>query len=137
VNSVILQTATRYLMPLLLLFSIVVLLQGHNKPGGGFIGGLIGATAFSLHAIAFSAEETRRALRVDMRTLIGVGLLVALSSGMLSLFVGLPFMTGMWTEIAFPGVGPTKIGTPILFDIGVYMVVLGVAIFMVLLLVEE
>jgi multicomponent Na+:H+ antiporter subunit B len=136
-NSVILQTATRYLMPLMLLFSIVVLLQGHNKPGGGFIGGLVGATAFALHAIAFNAHETRRALRIDMRTLIGVGLLIALASGMLGPIYGLPLMTGMWTELAVPGVGPLKVGTPLLFDVGVYLVVLGTAILMVLLLVEE
>jgi multicomponent Na+:H+ antiporter subunit B len=136
-NSVILQTATRYLMPLMLLFSVVVLLQGHNKPGGGFIGGLVGATAFALHAIAFNAQETRRALRIDMRTLIGAGILIALGSGLLGPLLGQPFMTAVWTELAVPGIGPTKVGTPLLFDVGVYLVVLGVVILMVLLLVEE
>jgi multicomponent Na+:H+ antiporter subunit B len=137
VNSVILQTATRYLMPLLLLYSVVVLLQGHNKPGGGFIGGLIGATAFALHAIAFSPKETRRALRIDMRTLIGIGLLIALSGGLLGPFQGLPFMTGLWTELSVPGIGPMKVGTPIIFDVGVYLVVVATAVLMVLLLLEE
>jgi multicomponent Na+:H+ antiporter subunit B len=137
VNSVILQTATRYLMPLLLLFSVIVLLQGHNNPGGGFIGGLIGATAFALHALSFSPAETRRALRVDLRTLIGVGLLIALCSGVIAMTLGLPFMTGMWTELAVPGLGPAKIGTPIIFDLGVYLVVVGTVVLMVLLLLEE
>lgn len=136
-NSVILQTATRYLLPLLLLFSLVVLLQGHNNPGGGFIGGLVGATAFALHAISFSPKETRRALRVDMRTMIGLGLLIALGSGLIAPLFGLPFMTGMWTELALPGLGPTKVGTPIIFDLGVYMVVLSTVVLMVLLLLEE
>lgn len=136
-NSVILQTATRYLMPLLLLFSIVVLLQGHNNPGGGFIGGLVGAAAFGLHAIAFSALDTRRALRIDMRTLIGLGLLITAGSGLFAVFLGQPYMTALWLEISVPGLGPTKIGTPILFDVGVYMVVLGSVVFMILLLLEE
>jgi multicomponent Na+:H+ antiporter subunit B len=73
-TSLILSTAARYLLPLLLLFSLFILVRGHNEPGGGFIGGLIAAAAFALNAIAFDAGTTRRTLRLDPRMLIPIGL---------------------------------------------------------------
>lgn len=134
-NSVILRTATRFLLPLLLLFSVVVLLQGHNKPGGGFIGGLVAAAAFSLHALAFDPKATRRVLVIDLRSLIGLGLCVALASALLPVLWGLPFFTGMWAELEIAGT-EVHLGTPLLFDLGVYMLVIGVALLMVLTLLE-
>ena len=80
-TSLILRTATRFLMPLLLLFALLLLFRGHNEPGGGFVGGLVVAGAFVLYAIAFGFDAGRRALLVDPSTLLGVGLLVALASG--------------------------------------------------------
>ena len=74
-TSLILSTAARYLLPLLLLFSFFILIRGHNEPGGGFIGGLVAAAAFALNAIAFDVGSTRRTLRIDPRTLIPAGLL--------------------------------------------------------------
>ena len=65
-------------MPLLLLFAMFLLWRGHNEPGGGFVGGLVAAAAFSLYAIAYGVERARRALLVEPMTLLGAGLLVAL-----------------------------------------------------------
>ncbi len=135
-NSVILRTATRFTMPLLLLFSLVILLQGHNKPGGGFIAGLIAAATFSLHALAFDPDSTRRVLVVDLRSLIASGLLVALASAFIPLAQGLPLMTGVWTTVPMMGGDPIKVGTPLLFDLGVFMVVVGISLLMVLTLLE-
>lgn len=120
----------------MLLVSIVILLQGHNKPGGGFIGGLIAASAQSLHALAFGSAATRKAMGIDMRTLIGSGLLVALGSALCPLLVGLPPLTGLWAELPLIGGEPLKVGTPLLFDLGVYMVVVGIALLMVLRLLD-
>jgi multicomponent Na+:H+ antiporter subunit B len=75
--SLILATAARVVQPLLLLFSIFVLVRGHNAPGGGFAGGLVAAIAFTLIVIAYDAEMARRSLRVDPRHVFAVGLLVA------------------------------------------------------------
>jgi multicomponent Na+:H+ antiporter subunit B len=136
VNSIILRTATRFILPLMLLFSIVILLQGHNKPGGGFIGGLLAAAAYSLHALAFDPATTRRMIGIDLRSLIGLGLVVALVSGLIPLAMGRPFMTGVWTTINLGGGEPLKVGTPLLFDLGVYSVVLGIALLMVLTLLD-
>ena len=79
-NSTILRTATRFLLPLLLLFALVIFLQGHNKPGGGFIGGLTASCAFALWAVAEGVAAARERLRVDPRTLIAFGLGLALAT---------------------------------------------------------
>ena len=134
-TSMILSTATSYLLPLLLLFSVFLLLRGHNDPGGGFVGGLVVAAAFSLYAIAHDVARARRALGVDPRTLIGIGLLVALVSGVITLAAGQPFMTGLWSEYSLPLLG--KLGTPLLFDTGVYLVVTGVTLTIIFAMAEE
>lgn len=136
-TSLILRTATRFLCPLLLMFSFFLLLQGHNNPGGGFIGGLVGAAAFALYAIAYDVESTRRLLRVDPHLLIAVGLLLALSSGIWSLLKGGSFMTGQWGNFSVPGLGKIELGTPLLFDTGIYLVVAGVTLIIILTLAEE
>jgi Domain related to MnhB subunit of Na+/H+ antiporter. len=133
--SLILSTAVRYLFPLMLLFSVFILLRGHNEPGGGFVGGLVVAAAFSFYAIAYGVPAARRTLGVDPRVLIGIGLLMAVGSGLLSVLQGQPFMTGLWAETALPVLG--KAGTPLLFDVGVYLVVIGVMLTIIFTLAEE
>ncbi len=132
-TSIILSTASRYLLPLMPLFSIFLLLRGHNEPGGGFVGGLVAAAAFALYAFAHNVKEARKALRVEPRRLIGVGLFIAVGSAALSVFNGKPFMTGLWYK-EVPVLG--KLGTPFLFDIGVYLVVVGVTLTIIFSLAE-
>jgi multicomponent Na+:H+ antiporter subunit B len=134
-TSSILQTATRLLMPLLLLFALFLLLRGHNAPGGGFVGGLVVAAAFVLHAMAYGTAASRRALLVSPPLLLPIGLLVALISGLPGVLSARPFMTGVWTTVS---VGPAAIalGTPLLFDIGVFLAVIGVALTMIFTLVD-
>jgi len=130
-TSLILRTATRVLMPLLLLFGLFLLLRGHNAPGGGFAGGLVVAAAFALHSFAFGAAAARRALLLDPSRLIGSGLLLALGCGVLPVLLGRPFLKTLWLS---PGLG---IGTPMLFDLGVFLVVIGVVLTMTFTLLEE
>jgi multicomponent Na+:H+ antiporter subunit B len=134
-TSLILLTATRYLVPVLLVFSVFLLVRGHNEPGGGFVGGLVAGSAFALYGIAHSVHEARRLLRVSPRTLIGVGLLIAAGSGLVGLLFQKPFMTGVWSDLELPILG--KIGTPGIFDIGVFIAVLGVVLTIVFELMEE
>jgi len=136
-RSLILVTAARLLTPLLLLFSVFLLLRGHNEPGGGFAGGLVASAAFILLAISRDPAAARRALRVEPQILIGAGLLVAIAAGVLGPLVGDPLLTGQWLEIPLPGEGSLDLGTPLLFDVGVYLVVLGATLTMVLTLAEE
>ncbi len=134
-NSVIFQTATRALTPLLVAFSLFMLLRGHNEPGGGFIGGLLAVTAFALYALAFDARQARRLLRLSPRSLAAVGLLLAAFSGCGAWLTGQPFMQGVWLPFELPA--ELKLGTVLLFDIGVYFVVLGAALLVLLPLTEE
>jgi multicomponent Na+:H+ antiporter subunit A len=130
-TSSIFRTGARLLMPLLLLFAIFLLLRGHNQPGGGFVGGLVTAAAFALYGIAYGVDRARRALLVRPITLLGAGLAIALLSGVPAVLVGEPFLTAQWV------LQPIAVGTPVLFDIGVFLVVAGVATMMVFTLAEE
>ena len=132
--SLVLKTATRYLIPLMLMFSVFLLLSGHNAPGGGFVGGLLASAAFSLYAIAYGFDVARDTLTIEPRRLIGVGLSLALLSGLLSIALGYPFMTGKWDTTELPAIG--KLGTPLMFDTGVYILVLGVTLMIVFSLAE-
>ena len=134
-TSTILQTATRVLMPLLLLFAVFLLLRGHNQPGGGFVGGLVVASSFVLYSIAFDVDTARRALLVKPATLLGVGLLVALTSGLPAVITGQPFMTAQWTEVPL-GTTAVALGTPLVFDVGVFLAVIGVVLTIVFTLAE-
>ena len=103
-TSLILRTATRFLMPLLLLFALFLLLRGHNEPGGGFVGGLVVAAAFVLIRLDSASPASRRALLVDPSTLLSAGLLVALASALPASCVGRPFMTAR-VDRGRPGTG--------------------------------
>lgn len=135
-TSLILQTTARYLLPLLLLFSVFLFGRGHNEPGGGFVAGLVAAAPFALHSIAFGAPATRRVLRLDPRWLIAVGLALALLAGVVGAMSGKALMTGLWGYLTLPGLGRVDVGTPVLFDLGVYLGVLGVALTIILALEE-
>ena len=135
-SSIVFSTATRMLMPALLLYSIYLLEAGHDEPGGGFVGGLVAASAFSLHALAFGVASARAMLKVHPRTLVGVGLLVALASGTLGLVSGQAFLTGRWVDVTIADNGFATLGTPLLFDVGVYLAVVGAAILIVFSLAE-
>lgn len=135
-SSLILRTAARYLIPLLILFSIYTLFRGHNQPGGGFAGGLLAATAFALYVFAWDVAAARRAVRIDPHILVGIGLMIALLSGLPGMIGGGSFLTGTW---GYAGFGPDKtaVGSPVIFDIGVYLVVIGAALMIILSLTEE
>ena len=123
-RTVIFRTMAPYLTSLMVLFSIFVLLRGHNEPGGGFIGGLIAASAFAIYGIACGVSPVRRALVFHPMTVAGAGLFLSAMTGLLSLFKAEPFMTSQW---AFPKVFGAEIAlsTPMFFDVGVYLVVVG------------
>ncbi len=133
-TSVILRSATRYLFPIIALFSIFLLLRGHDEPGGGFIGGLLAALCFILYAIAEDVAAARRMLRIEEHQLIGIGLLLALAAGFIGVILGEPFLHSYWWESPD---GSIKIGTPLLFDVGVYLLVVGVTLMIVFSLAEE
>jgi len=136
-RGLILATATTYLMPVLLLFSLFLLLRGHNEPGGGFAGGLVAAAAFVLLSVASGVGVARQALQVDPRSLVGVGLLLMLASGFIGpLLYGDPYLTSYWWKVPL-GDYEIALGTPLLFDIGVYLGVAGTILLITFSLEEE
>lgn len=135
-RSLIFRTSSGFLLPALLVFSVVVLLRGHNEPGGGFVGGLLAASAFSLYALAYSVEEARRLLPLSLTTILGLGLACALLSGAPAVFWGQAWFTGVWPE-GLPTFADVKIGTVLLFDVGVYLTVLAVTCLMIFSLAED
>jgi multicomponent Na+:H+ antiporter subunit B len=134
-KTIILKTASNYLLPLLLLFSIFILLRGHYLPGGGFIGGLIASIAFVLHALANGLENTKSLLRIHPGFLMPFGLAIAFLAGISPMILNdLPFMTGLWFNDPIPVVG--MIGSALFFDIGVYLVVIGVTLTIIMTISE-
>ena len=123
-NTVIFRTVAPGLAALMIVFSIFVLLRGHNEPGGGFIGGLIGASALAIYGIACGVDEARRALKVHPIALAGFGVFIATIAGLLSLVAEVPFLTGLWWIFELEG-AEVALSTPLIFDIGVYAVVVG------------
>ncbi|WP_439882859.1 MnhB domain-containing protein [Pontibacter sp. MBLB2868] len=172
-KTLIFATAIRILTPVFLLFSVYILLRGHNHPGGGFIGGLIGSITFVFHVLAHGSQRTAKEyfsmtfyryerepassrpnhmwhlltknllskksreeerkyyylIRLRPSFLMATGLLVAAISGLIGLIYGKPFMTGIWSQTKFPLIG--SVGTPLLFDAGVYLLVLGMVLKMI------
>ena len=134
-RTLIFRTVAPYLASLMVVFSIFVLLRGHNEPGGGFIGGLIAASAFAIYGIACGVSPVRRALYFHPMGIAGFGLMMASIAGILSVFAGVPFMTGLWLYVRLFG-DTVALSTVLLFDIGVYFVVVG-AITSIALALEE
>ncbi|MCR9087132.1 MAG: Na+/H+ antiporter subunit B [Rhodobacteraceae bacterium] len=137
-KSIILIAGTRLLVALLLVFSVYMLWRGHNEPGGGFIGGLIGATGFVLYAIACGTQATREALRIRPEIIAMVGLGLSLGAGLIAGLFGDDFLTGQWLFIGgSKEEGGFPLSTVLMFDVGVYGVVMGSVLAIVLALEEE
>jgi multicomponent Na+:H+ antiporter subunit B len=125
-NSVILQIAQRYVRLLLLSFAVYALLRGHNHPGGGFIGGLLAGLSIVMKGFAFSIEQIKNQMKFSTQGFMGTGLGLILLSSIPSMLSGKEFMTGRWLVIPLPVIGELKLGTPLMFDVGVFFTVIGV-----------
>ncbi|MBB5537352.1 Na(+)/H(+) antiporter subunit B [Rhizobium herbae] len=134
-RSLILRTVAPLIVGLMVLFSIFVLLRGHNEPGGGFIGGLIAVAALSIYGIAFGVETVRRAIVFHPLAIAGAGLMLSTLSGLVSMVFHVPFMTGLWIYPVILG-EEVPLSSVMTFDIGVYLVVVG-AVTSVALSLEE
>ena len=133
-DSLILRTSAPLLLWLALPVSIFILLRGHNAPGGGFLGGLIASAGLLLHAIARGREAALRTMRLSPVALCGAGLLASLASGLFGLILpGTPYLTHQWW---FPA-GGIALGTTIIFDLGVYLAVVGTVTAMFLSLLRK
>ena len=125
-NTLILKKTALWCFPAFVVLSLVVLYRGHNLPGGGFIGGLLFSSAFILIAMACGTDTALKKLRFEPVIFIAAGLLLAVISGFIAVFMNQPFMTAIWLPgVSLPLLGKVHLGTPILFDIGVFLAVSG------------
>jgi multicomponent Na+:H+ antiporter subunit B len=135
-DSLILRTATLFILPLQLVFSVFLLLRGHDEPGGGFIGGLVAAGAFALYLYAFGKKALKQLVRVSPKDVLAAGLLLGLLATVPSVFFGEAFFTAKWLELSL-GDNLIKLSTVLVFDIGVYLTVVGTLLTMLLSLASK
>lgn len=121
-----LQLLDRVLTPILLVLAVFLLLRGHNLPGGGFIAGLMAAAAFELQILSRGEKTVRRAVGPYLHSGIGLGLFIAAIAGTMGLLDN-TFFKGLWFHLPLGRLGDLEIGTPVIFDLGVFLVVVNVA----------
>lgn len=136
ISSIILQTAVRLLLPLTVLFAIYAAFKGHNAPGGGFIAGLIIAVGLCAYRMAFGVQAFRRLVPVHPRWLVVSGLSLAMVVAVVPLFVGKPLLRSASATLSLGG-GELHLVSATAFDIGVLVVVVGVAVGMITRIGEE
>jgi multicomponent Na+:H+ antiporter subunit B len=136
-DSVFFKFLARLMMPVLLLFSLVLLLRGHHQPGGGFVGGLVGSSSIILMTLAYGADEVRERLRIDFLRAMFYGLALSALAGLLGLIFGAAFQDAFWWKPYLQGIGRLELGTPLVFDVGVYVVVFSVTSSIVMSMAEE
>lgn len=124
-HPLILRMIARPILPLTLMVSAYIFLRGHNLPGGGFIAGLITAVALSLQYMAGSLAWAHTRMLTPFRPLVGGGILLAALTGLGSLAVGAPFLTGWFAHYHLPVLGDIELATALLFDFGVFTTVVG------------
>ncbi|SFA75626.1 multicomponent Na+:H+ antiporter subunit B [Lentibacillus halodurans] len=136
-NDLILRTTTSLIAFILLGFSIYLLFAGHNSPGGGFIGGLMTSAAIVLMYMAYGAAVLEKVLPINYRTMIPIGLLLAAGTGVGAFLFQQPFLSHTFDYFYFPILGELELATAMLFDLGVYLTVLGVTITIILSIAED
>ncbi|EDL63455.1 Na(+)/H(+) antiporter subunit B [Bacillus sp. SG-1] len=125
-NDVILQTITTVVSFIIILFSIQLFFAGHYTPGGGFIGGLMTSGALVLLLLAYDIKTVSTILPIDYKMLTAIGLLLAVGTGAGALLFDVPFLTHAYDYFYLPLLGKTSLHTAVIFDTGVYFVVIGI-----------
>ncbi|MDM5334855.1 Na(+)/H(+) antiporter subunit B [Ureibacillus composti] len=125
-NDVILQFTAKIVFFIIFFYAVHIFFAGHYTPGGGFVGGLVTSSAIVLLIIAFDLKTVKSILPINYLYLVAVGLLLAFGTAAFSMFVGEPFFTHFFDYFNLPILGKTSLHTAALFDLGVYLVVVGV-----------
>lgn len=136
-KSVILQTTTRLAYPVIMIFALFMFVRGHNLPGGGFIGGLLASAGMLLIYIAFGMREGDRVYGQYYRAVAVLGLACSASAAIVPMLMGMPFLTSLFWDVDIPALGTFSLSTVLLFDLGVFLVVVGTIVGSVKVLVVE
>ncbi|MCJ8007359.1 Na(+)/H(+) antiporter subunit B [Lederbergia wuyishanensis] len=137
INDVILQTVTKIVVFIILTMAIYLFISGHNSPGGGFIGGLILASAFVLLCLAFDIETITNGIPLDFKKVAATGGFIVLGTGLGASLFDVPFLSQAHSYVNFPIVGKTALATVTLFEAGVALAVVGVVVTIILSISED
>jgi multicomponent K+:H+ antiporter subunit A len=124
-HPMMLAVISQSLLPLALLVSVYIFLRGHNLPGGGFIAGLVTSVALVQQYVAHGVDWIKERLKVNYQWLIASGVLIATLTGMGSWFFDRPFLTSWFDYFSLPWIGEFELASAMLFDLGVYLTVVG------------
>jgi len=136
-NDMMLQVSMRLITLIIFAFSLYLFLAGHNNPGGGFIGGLMTASAILVLYLVFDMKTITDAIPFNFEIMIGIGLLFAVGTGVVTMILGYPFLTQFFGYFQFPLYGEVELTTALTFDLGVYLVVVGIALTIILAIAED
>lgn len=136
-NDLILRTTTTLIAFILLGFSVYLFLAGHNAPGGGFIGGLMTAAAIVLMYMTYGFEAVVKIFPLNFRFLIPIGLMIAVLTAVGSFLYNEPFLSQTYGYFYFPILGEVELATALLFDLGVYLTVIGVTMTIILSIAND
>lgn len=136
-TNVIIQTATKVILFIILIFSLYLFFAGHHQPGGGFVGGLVSAAAIVLLAMAFGLGILRQGLPLDFKLLGATGGFIVVASGLGSLLADVPFLSQTYGVMRLPLFGEVEWSTAVLFDLGVFLAVIGVTLTIILSISED
>lgn len=136
-TDIILQTATKIVVFIILTYSVHLFFSGHHNPGGGFIGGLVTASAIVLLYMAFDIHTVNKGLPIDYKWVSAIGVFIAVLSGVFAIFFDVPFLSQTFGHYPLPLFGETELATAVLFDFGVYFAVIGTAITIILSIGED
>ncbi|EMG27939.1 Na+ H+ antiporter subunit B [Listeria fleischmannii 1991] len=127
-NDVLLRNVTKVVAFIIFLFSLHLFFAGHYNPGGGFVAGLTSAGAITLTLLAYDIKTVKSMLNMNTIIITAVGLIFVVGTGLLGVFSGKPFLTHLYGHVDLPVLGDTSLHTATLFDLGVYLVVVGVTL---------
>lgn len=136
-NDLILRMMTNIVVFIIFGFSLALFFAGHNAPGGGFVGGLVAASGFSLIFLAYGIDVLKRVFKIEANTVIVIGILIALLTASGSFFFGVPFLSHTFAHVYVPFFGDIELTTALLFDLGVYVTVVGVAMLIIMSIAED
>lgn len=128
INDVILQTVVKAVVLIILTLGIYLFFSGHNEPGGGFIGGLVIASAFVLMFLSYDSETVSKAIPIDFKKVSALGVLLAFTSSAGPMLFGQPFLSQTFGYFDLPFFGKTELATVTIFEAGIALTVIGVVV---------
>ncbi|MEK4094182.1 Na(+)/H(+) antiporter subunit B [Viridibacillus sp. FSL H8-0110] len=137
INDVILRTVTKIVVFIILTLSVYLFFSGHYSPGGGFIGGLVLASAIVLMYLTSDIETVHKGMPFDFKLVAALGVLIATGTGFASVIFGKDFMTQVAMKLNLPIFGETELASVVLFEAGVAMTVIGVVVTIILSISED